>query len=80
MHAGRRPAAVLLQKVGGGLDLAGGALMARTEPYYSHVSKVYHTCTTCTEGSAIKREVRLLGTGDKPLCRECQRRTKSQTC
>ena len=80
MHADRRPAALHLWRVGGGPALAGGALMSRIEPYHSYVSKVYHTCTTSTEGSAIGRAVRLLGTGDKPLCHECWQRTESQTC
>ena len=54
--------------------------MARLEPYHSHISRVYHTCTTCTVGSTIDRDLRLLGTGDKPLCHECWARMRSQTC
>ena len=42
-------------------------------PWHSVNSKVYHNNPNCQTGNSIEPENLRQGTGDKPLCEECQR-------
>jgi hypothetical protein len=48
------------------------AKMPRTNiAWHSILRNVYHNNTSCTEGNNIERENWRSGTGNRPLCREC---------
>ena len=44
-----------------------------TGPWHSVNSQVYHNNPNCQTGNSIEPENVRQGTGDKPLCEECQR-------
>lgn len=46
--------------------------------FHSRHSTVYHDFDDCAVGRGIPREERIEGTGGKPRCGECQRRSDGQ--
>ena len=68
--------------VGGASDIVGGAADSVREttggvvgggPWHSPNSGVYHDNPSCQTGNSIAAENVRQGTGDKPLCGECER-------
>ena len=69
--------------VGGAAGIVGGATNAVREttgaglgdggPWHSANSEVYHNNSNCQTGNSIAPENVRRGTGDKPLCGECER-------
>ena len=47
--------------------------MAKVSPWHSILAPVHHNNTNCNTGNNIESENRRSGTGNKPLCGECQR-------
>lgn len=45
--------------------------MPRTSPWHSAKTNRHHNNTNCNTGNNIERENWRSGTGNKPLCREC---------
>jgi hypothetical protein len=48
-------------------------ILSGTGPWHSVNSEVYHNNPNCQTGNSIEPENVRQGTGDKPLCEECQR-------
>lgn len=48
--------------------------------WHSSTSDTYHVCTNCTAGSEIEPENLRQGTGNRPLCKECQRLLNRGSC
>jgi hypothetical protein len=46
--------------------------MAVVNPWHSILSNVHHNNTECNTGNNIEAENRRDGTGNKPLCAECE--------
>jgi len=46
---------------------------AKTNPWHSKLSSVYHNNTSCITGNNIEEENVVAGTGGRPLCKECAR-------
>lgn len=46
--------------------------MAVVSPWHSIKAAVHHNNTTCNTGNNIEKENRREGTGNKPLCDECE--------
>ena len=49
--------------------------MAKVDPYYSYRPgdrEVHHDHKECPEGKIIESYNRSAGTGDRPLCEQCQ--------
>ena len=69
--------------VGGAADIVGGATDSLREtttgalsgkgPWHSVNSEVYHNNPNCQTGNSIAPENVQQGTGNKPLCGECER-------
>jgi len=68
--------------VGGAADIVGGATDSLREtttglrgggPWHSANSEVYHNNPSCQTGNSIAPENVRQGTGDKALCRECEK-------
>jgi hypothetical protein len=68
--------------VGGAADILGGATDSLREtarglggggPWHSTNSEVYHNNPSCQTGNSIDPENVQQGTGNKTLCRECER-------
>jgi hypothetical protein len=68
--------------VGGAGDIVGGTADSLKETtgalrdggaWHSSNSDVYHNNTSCQTGNSIAPENVQRGTGDKPLCGECER-------
>jgi hypothetical protein len=49
-------------------------------PWHSIKQNYYHVCTNCNSGSKIESENLRQGTGDKPLCQECQYLINKNRC
>ncbi len=54
--------------------------MPQVEPFYRQRQQVYHVCTACPLGRAIKVEGRLSGTGGNFFCTLCAMRISSRKC
>jgi hypothetical protein len=48
-------------------------ILSGTGPWHSVNSEVYHNNPNCQTGNSIEPKNVRQGTGDKPLCEECQR-------
>lgn len=56
--------------------------MGKVQPFHTNSPEyppkhreVHHDRDDCHDGKQIKREHRVSGTGNKPLCKECKRLT-----
>jgi hypothetical protein len=47
--------------------------MPTTSAWHSTKQDVHHNNTNCNTGNNIESENRRSGTGDKPLCAECEK-------
>jgi len=45
--------------------------MAQTSPWHSTKEPHHHNNTRCGAGSKVPQNIRMTGTGDKPLCKDC---------
>ena len=54
--------------------------MARVPSWHSIKQSVYHVCTNCNTGNNIEVENRRSGTGNKPLCKECDGLIANKGC
>jgi hypothetical protein len=50
-----------------------GVLSGKKGPWHSVNSEVYHNNPNCQTGNSIEPDNLRQGTGDKPLCGECER-------
>ncbi len=49
-------------------------------PWHSIKQPVHHVCTNCNTGNNIEPENLRQGTGNKPLCKECEGLIKRSVC
>lgn len=54
-------------------DIYSDRKMAKTNPWHSKLSSVYHNNTSCITGNNIEKENVVAGMGGRPLCKECAR-------
>lgn len=47
--------------------------MAKVPAFHSIKENVHHNNDKCTEGNNIEKENKRQGTGNKPLCKHCER-------
>jgi hypothetical protein len=52
----------------------------RKSPWHSIKQTVHHVCTNCNTGNNIEKENYREGTGNKPLCKECQDWINKNAC
>ena len=46
--------------------------MAKKEPWHSIKGDRHHVCSECDLGDNIDPKYKREGTGDKPLCKDCE--------